>query len=371
MKPIRRRWTFRIFALLLALVLLEVAARVAVATLWEPGRADALTQVRGVVGRFASHPYLPYVLAPGLHRPESFHDSRGFRGDEIDDPQPAGTLRVACIGASTTYGFPRLVADAYPSRLREWLRAQELKAEVVNAGVMGWVSSEVLLNLQLRVLPLEPDVVVAYLGRNEVFPQGWNGFRDDYAHFRRADYRIESANAGYKRLFRWSQLAMVLCTWRVEESGGRFGWSGREQNPVYGSVDFGRQPSIGEFITNLEDARRREPFRRNLEAMAALCESRGARFVLAPEAVRPEKFGSGYIDQDPRVNGPFGMAVRANHEIMTAVANARNLTIVETRAIADTASFFDMDDCHLTAAGYSRLAEIVGDAVVRLLPQPR
>ena len=66
----------------------------------------------------------------------------------------------------------------------------------------------------------------------------------------------------------------------------------------------------------------------------------------------------------------FGL-LTANHDLMTAVSSGRKLPIVETHRLADTASFFDMDDCHLTAEGYAKLAESIGEAVLKLAQQRR
>lgn len=361
-----RRAAFRVaavlFGLLAAILLGEAAARVAVAALWEDDRVAAFTEVRSVVGRFASHPNLPYILAPGLAGAGTTHNRLGFRGPDFPETRTPGTLRIASIGGSTTYGFPHRSEVSWPMRLERRLRDAGIACEVINAGVQGWVSTEVLLNLQLRVLPLAPDVVIASLGRNEVFPQAWEGFRDDYSHFRRADYRIESANLAHKKFFRWSHLAMILCTWR----GERFGWSGREQNPVYGSIRFENQPSVEAFARNLAEPRRALPFRRNVAWMAAACRAAGARFVVATEPVLGEKLATGNMPSDPRLREPFSGAVRANHAILREEAASAGAVLVDGATLAGEPGLFPQDDCHLSPEGYDRLARLFADAVLAL-----
>jgi len=133
------------------------------------------------------------------------------------------THDVALIDSGLAYDLPifREAAEAYPERLRSLLAERHGAWEVVNAGVPGWVSTDSLINFQLRVLPLDPDVVVVYQGRNEVLPQAYNNFVDDYTHYRRPGFSYAVSNFGHKWLFSWSRLCMLLCTAR----GQRFGWS--------------------------------------------------------------------------------------------------------------------------------------------------
>ena len=92
-------------------------------------------------------------------------NSRGFRGPEIAVPKLPGTLRVAFLGASTTwcaevsgnnYVWPHLVTAALGSAF------PNARFDYVNAGVPGYTMRTIRENLVLRVAPLEPDVIVIY-----------------------------------------------------------------------------------------------------------------------------------------------------------------------------------------------------------------
>ena len=98
-------------------------------------------------------------------------NSLGFRGPEIAAAKPEGTVRVAFLGASTTWCaevsgnehvWPHLVtaavARAFPGA----------RFEYVNAGVPGYTMSSILRNLELRVAPLKPDVIVIYEASNNL-----------------------------------------------------------------------------------------------------------------------------------------------------------------------------------------------------------
>ncbi len=355
--PGRRRLLRAVIGLGVAFLLAEGAARILVAWRWTGERVEALAGDPSRVGRFASHPRLPYVLAPSLGPPHD-HNALGFRGPDLEREQPPGRHRVACAGGSTTYGWDVRAAEAWPARLEEKLRADGSAWEAVNAGVPGWVSTEVAAALPELVLPLRPEVVVVLTGRNDAFPQGFNGFVEDYSHYRRQGYRFEEANAFHRSLFRWSHLAMVFCTWK----GERFGWSGRDHNPAYGSIRFENVPTPAEFARNTADPAHGLTFRRALDAIVAAVRAAGAVPVLCTEAVRPDRLRSGNLFPDPEYQEPFGRRVAANNDLVREVAAATGAILVETSVLASDPTLF-LDDCHLTPPGHDRFAALVAAAL--------
>ena len=98
-------------------------------------------------------------------------NSLGFRGDEFARQKPAGTVRIACLGASTT--FCAEVSHnhkTWPHRLQEKLKTAYpgVNFEVVNTAVGGYTATENVRNLTHRVLPLDPDLAIYYEGNNEI-----------------------------------------------------------------------------------------------------------------------------------------------------------------------------------------------------------
>jgi lysophospholipase L1-like esterase len=93
-------------------------------------------------------------------------NSQGFRSDEFAAAQ-RGTLRVACVGDSWTFGMNVDQDRTYPSRLSAALRASDLHAEVENFGVLGYSSFQGLELLKSRVLQQRPDVVAIGFGMND------------------------------------------------------------------------------------------------------------------------------------------------------------------------------------------------------------
>jgi lysophospholipase L1-like esterase len=92
-------------------------------------------------------------------------NSLGFRGPELVVPKPPGTVRLAFLGASTTfcaevsgneYVWPHLVTASLSRKF------SEAKFDYVNGSLPGYTMDSLLKNLQHRVAPLRPDVIVIY-----------------------------------------------------------------------------------------------------------------------------------------------------------------------------------------------------------------
>lgn len=98
-------------------------------------------------------------------------NSLGFRGPELAVPKPAGTVRLAFVGASTTYCaevtdnehvWPHLVTSALGKA------RPDVHFDYVNAGVPGYGVSTSLTHLNYKVAPLDPDVIVIYHATNDL-----------------------------------------------------------------------------------------------------------------------------------------------------------------------------------------------------------
>ena len=93
-------------------------------------------------------------------------NSDRFRGVREYTTVPAeGIVRIAVVGDSITFGHGVNDQTTYPQVLETRLGAG---FEVINAGVPGQDSHRVLLDLEKRVLPFQPHVVVVCVGVNEL-----------------------------------------------------------------------------------------------------------------------------------------------------------------------------------------------------------
>jgi lysophospholipase L1-like esterase len=104
-------------------------------------------------------------------------NSLGLRSPEILPTRTADSLRIAIVGASTVMGVAAATNDdtfsaLLESRLRKAFPGSTI--EVINAGIAAYTLKEERLLLERLILPLRPDLVVAYTGIND-FREYCNG----------------------------------------------------------------------------------------------------------------------------------------------------------------------------------------------------
>ncbi|MEP7242411.1 MAG: SGNH/GDSL hydrolase family protein [Gammaproteobacteria bacterium] len=120
---------------------------------------------------FYPHRRLRYGLVPNLDYYGWFRiNSLGFRGREVSVRKKPGTLRILCIGGSTTFDTGAVGRDLpWPEvlevDLRRRLGVQDL--EVLNLGIPGATSLDSLIDLEMRGLDLQPDLLVVYQAQND------------------------------------------------------------------------------------------------------------------------------------------------------------------------------------------------------------
>jgi lysophospholipase L1-like esterase len=86
-----------------------------------------------------------------------------------------GVLRIVCLGASTTVGWPGHPRAAYPTWLSAFLAdaMPDRRVEVINAGVSGFDTRRVI-DIAHEILQYEPDLVILQTGYNDY---AWHGYR--------------------------------------------------------------------------------------------------------------------------------------------------------------------------------------------------
>jgi len=118
------------------------------------------------------HKYEPGARAEIVAGGERFLieiNSLGYRTREFTPRKPEGTIRVLCIGGSTTVAG-RTNDETYPALLEKKLKQRwpGLPLEVLNLGISG-VTSEQWRDQLPKLLAFEPDVVVQYDAINDIY----------------------------------------------------------------------------------------------------------------------------------------------------------------------------------------------------------
>jgi len=235
-------------------------------------------------------------------------NSKGFRDEEFSR-KPPGVKRVFCLGDSITYAEEVAARDAYPKVLERLLGG---KAEVINAGVFGYSTLQILGRLE-EVLGYEPDVVVIQFPVN-------NAGREAVP-----DRELVGRSVGLSRLLHKSRLFFLL---------SRF---------------FGRTGRRGDVIRVQP-----EESRAHLEAMAKLCRERGVKVIFLFPAHQPWQPEYDFPVLRPQyLRGLRQVAARYNIEVLDM---QRKLEELGLDALL-------VDDCHLTKEGHRQVAEALLPAV--------
>ncbi len=91
----------------------------------------------------------------------------GFKGPDIEKSKDPNTVRIMPIGNSCTYGF-YYDRYSYPRTLERYLRSQGVSVEVINAGVGGYTTNNVLYRLDY-FMSFQPDIAIIYIGWNNLY----------------------------------------------------------------------------------------------------------------------------------------------------------------------------------------------------------
>lgn len=252
-------------------------------------------------------------------------NSLGYRTREFSPRKPAGTIRVLCIGGSTTVAG-RTNDETYPALLEAKLRRRwpGLPVEVLNLGVSG-VNSTLWLEWLGKLLAWDPDVIVQYEAINDI---AWAEL-PDYA-----------AGHAWRRAFHESFLLERLLGFdpglllpQMQETLDRRGEMDRrcrERGVAYLTATFAAP----------DEARAREEFRRTLDVGTA--------------------FWTRYF---PLRRYPLYRALLARHNaLLVQFADHHRINrVLVHEELSDPALF--VDACHFTPEGIDRLAETFLPAV--------
>lgn len=302
---------------------------------------DSLTDIA-----FRPHPYLSWEIRPNATmRSNPDVNSTGFRGRELEIPKPRGTLRVACLGGSTTFTTNVNNQTTYPVQLEAVLRqrAPELRVEVLNAGIPGYTTAESFMNLAMKVLDYEPDLVVVYHAINDVRPRAYAGYRADYGHFRRVWVEEDMAGSWALRQADHSVLFRVLrlCLTDYQTQTSLYYWVTNEyDHPATDPIELGE--------ANLDG------FKANLGAIADVCQARG--------------IGVLFVSQCRNLavtRGAQGEPFRRHNKATEEVAAERGLPFCDAALdFPQETTFRPTDPVHMTGPGARELARRVAAAIV-------
>lgn len=313
--------------------------------------------------RFVAHRYLGFIPAPDFSNGLNRHNHLGFRGDEIIIPKPEGVFRIVAIGGSTTYSAG--VEDyrlSYPYLLQEKLRAEGYtEVEVINAGVFSYSSLENLMNFQIRVLELDPDMVIVYEGVNEIATRmiwPYKVFRGDLTGY---ESRLLSFEPPW-----WENITLVRAVLiyfgktqshsslqrNFMVSTGAFlgdSFVTQKLDGTYPSGPFVRHPASEILETN-----RPVYYERNLRTLVAIAEERGIKVVLVSFVYSTE------FPEEPRAWAEeYQIAYAEQNAVLEQIAADSPAEFFDLAALMPTDAEYFTDGIHFSASGNDLRADFL------------
>ncbi len=343
--PKKTELALAFFSILLTFVSLEIGARLWLNFLATPEQYDRyvlFTSIDAQDFAWTPHPYLTYYPTPNYRKGFTSHNSLGYRNDEFSLEKPGGVYRIVALGGSSTYDVSiKDNAATFTAQLERLLKEDYgyQNVQVINAGVPGYNSWEILVNLEFRVLDLDPDLVIIYENTNDVHarmvePSAYRG--DDLG--RRQAWQVPPVAL-------WEHSALLRILSRTMNVTRQVSIDDFVSSPTYVSWPF--EYRLSEDNLDPAEILKENPpiyFRRNLENMSAIAKEQGVTILLTTWAHSP--YLKDYAAQDYYQHG-----FQENNDVVQEVAADQQVPLFDFAEVMPQEAIYWADGRHVNEAG--------------------
>ena len=346
-----------VFSILLTFLLLEVGARVWLNYLATPDQYDRyvlFTSIDPKEFAWTPHQYLVYYPTPNYQKGQTFHNSLGYRADEFTVEKPSNVFRIVALGGSSTYDI-RIEDNekTFTAQLQKLLTEEYgyQNVEVINAGVPGYNSWEILINLEFRVLDLNPDLVIIYEGTNDVHARlvEPSAYRGDNSG-RRQPWHLPPVPP-------WEHSALLRIVSRMMNFTRQVSVDDFASSPTFLSWPFEyRLDEDGADPGNILEKNRPIYFQRNLENMFAIAKEHGVEVLFSTWAYSP--YLNDYASKDYYQQG-----FQENNEVVKEVANRHHVPLFDFAAVMPQDARYWADGRHVNESGALEKAALFAEFI--------
>jgi len=317
------------------------------------------------------HRYIGYIPTPGFVRGKNKHNSIGLRGEEVTIPKPQGEFRIICIGGSTTYTPD--VEDynlSYPNLLEEQLFNEGYEnVKVINAGMLSYTTYESLINLQLRLLDLEPDLLIIYHAVNDVHARlVWSAeaYKGDNSGYRLSVYE---SNLEHGSSF-WSyfNLGRIISA-KLADKDRTHQMLLRKGGAITSQFfELRYQRAMGTYPegifkkTPIEKILKTNPpiyFRRNLNYMISIAKSNEVDVMLSTFAFCPDSSKNSTYSFPPLYN-----AIKEHNRVLSDIARERGVYLFDFASQFPNDKKYFQDDIHVTEEGSRLKSKLFSEFII-------
>ena len=346
-----------VFSILFTFLLLEIGARLwlnHVATPEQYDRYVLFTSMDPKEFAWTPHPYLVYSPTPNYKKGQTSHNALGYRNDEFPLEKPRNVFRIVALGGSSTYDVS--IEDnqkIFTAQLEKLLKEQYgyQNVEVINAGVPGYNSWEILVNLEFRVLDLDPDLVIIYEGTNDVHARMVepSSYRGDNAG-RRQPWHVPSVPV-------WEHSTFLRIVSRMLNFTRQVSVDDFTSSPTFLSWPYEYRLSERDISTS-EILEKNPPvyFQRNLENMIAIAKEHGIEVLFSTWAYSP------YLN-DYASKGDYQKGFQENNEVVKEVANRNHIPLFDFAAVMPQDAKYWADGRHVNEVGALEKATLFAEFI--------
>ena len=251
-----------------------------------------------------------------------------YRNSEVQIAKKKGEIRIICFGGSTTVNQAAGISYAELLEQRFADRYPGYTIRVLNAGSDAFSTAHTLVNLSLRNLELEPDIVTVYQNVNDLSAKDFgDSITSDYTNKYRTDFYLgfRHRTGVIAELTKVSRLARAVVS--------RIDWIAFPQ----GRYGAGRDEVGRDYRKGLAY------FRKNLTSLSGVAGKHGVKMVFATQAA-----GSDYRNDE---------AFSAYNDVVRQVALEEGVVLIDIVTLVTQDANFQADALHYTREGVEHLAD--------------
>ncbi|MEW6405597.1 MAG: GDSL-type esterase/lipase family protein, partial [Chloroflexota bacterium] len=262
--------------------------------------------------------------------------------DEFSLEKPDGVYRIVALGGSSTYDVSiQDNGQTFTAQLEKLLNDEYgyASVQVINAGVPGYNSWEILVNLEFRVLDLDPDLVIIYEGTNDVHarmvePSAYRG--DDMG--RRRAWQAPSVAL-------WEHSALLRILSRSMNMTRQVSVDDFVSAPTYVSWPF--ESRLDEDNLDPTEILAENPpiyFRRNLQNMIAIAKQHDVQILFSTWAHSPNLDDYASLDY-------YQHGFQENNDVVKDVAADQHIPLFDFAEVMPQEAMYWADGRHVNEDG--------------------